>query len=310
MITIFKSTEAGLETLHDWASGCWVNVVNPTPDEIVRLQAQLAAPPDFVTYPLDLDERARTEKEDGAILIVLRVPYYPGASADVPYTTVPLGIILTDRQIVTVCKTENGVMHELTGGRVRGLATGKRNRFVLHLLLITAQKYLEYLRQINRAVDALENKLQRSQKNQELLEMLKYQKSLVFFTTALKSNELMLQRLQRSRLFEMYPDDEDLLEDALTETQQAIDVVGISSSILSGMMDAFASIISNNLNVVMKFLASITIVLSIPTIIASIYGMNVDLPMQDLEHAFLMVLGLAFGVALLVVFVFWKKDWF
>jgi len=310
MITVLKKTESGLETLNEFAAGTWINVIDPSPDEIARLQTELSAPPDFVTYPLDLDERARTEKENGSLLIVLRIPYSQGATADAPYTTVPLGIILTEAHIVTVCKTENGVMHDLVGGRVRGLSTVKRNRFVLHLLLITAQKYQEYLRQINRTVDAIEDRLQRSQRNRELLELLKYQKSLVYFTTALKSNELMLQRLQRSRLFEMYPDDEDLLEDALTEIQQAIEVVGISSSILSGMMDAFASIISNNLNAVMKFLASITIVLSIPTIISSIYGMNVDLPLQDLEHAFLVVLALSFGIALLVVTVFWKKDWF
>jgi magnesium transporter len=310
MITILKSTELGLEQLPELTAGCWVNVVNPGPDEIARLQRELAAPADFVTYPLDLDERARTEKEDGALLIVLRIPYFRGTAADEPYTTMPLGIILTDKQIVTLCKTENGVMHDLVGGRVRGLSTSKRNRFVLHLLLITAQKYLDYLRQINKTVDVLEDKLQRSQKNQELMELLKYQKSLVYFTTALKSNELVLQRLQRSRLFDMYPDDEDLLEDALTETQQAIEMTNISSNILSQMMDAFASIISNNLNVVMKFLASITIVLSIPTIIASIYGMNVDLPLQDLEHAFLLVLALSFGIALVVVAIFWRKDWF
>ena len=310
MITVLKNTERGLETLNEFAAGTWIHVINPSPDEIARLQAELAAPPDFVTYPLDLDEQARTEKEDGSLLIVLRIPYSQGARADVPYTTVPLGIILTSLNIVTVCRTENGVMHDLVGGRVRGLSTAKRNRFVLHLLLLTAQKYQEYLRHINRTVDAIEDRLQRSQRNRELLELLKHQKSLVYFTTALKSNELMLKRLQRSRLFEMYPDDEDLLEDALTEMQQAIEVVGISSSILSGMMDAFASIISNNLNAVMKFLASITIVLSIPTIISSIYGMNVHLPLQDLEHAFLVVLALSFGIALLVVAVFWKKDWF
>jgi len=193
---------------------------------------------------------------------------------------------------------------------VKNLSTTKRNRFVLYLLLGTAHAYLSDLREINKAVDTLEDGLQHAQRNEQLMALLKVQKSLVYFTTALKSNELVLQRLQRSRLFEMYPEDEDLLEDALTETQQAIEMTNISSSILSQMMDAFASIISNNLNVVMKFLASITILLSIPTIVTGLYGMNVSLPGQDAGYAFLMVLGIAFGVSLIIALIFWRKDWF
>lgn len=310
MIKILKKTDRGLDQLTEMIPGCWVHIVNPTPEEITHLEHATGAPIDFITPALDIDERARTDKENGVTLIVLRIPYFQGEDADVPYITMPLGIILTAQHVLTVCRSENGVMHELLGGRVRGLSTAKRNRFVLHLLLTIAQKYLQYLRQINKAVDTIEDQLQRSQKNRELLQLLQHQKSLVYFTTALKSNELVLQRLRRSRLFDMYPDDTDLLEDALTETQQAIEVTSISSSILGGMMDAFASIISNNLNVVMKFLASITIVLSIPTIVASFYGMNVDLPMQNHPLAFLLTLAVALGIALLVVIVFWRKDWF
>jgi magnesium transporter len=310
MITILKNTELGLETLQTMTPGSWVHVVDPGLDEIGRLQQEVGAPQDFVTYPLDLDERARTEKDNGATLIVLRIPHFQGEMSDVPYTTVPLGIILTDKLIVTICKVANGVVHELIGGKVRGLSTAKRNRFVLYLLLGTAHKYLADLRRINKAVDQLEDRLQRSLKNQEVMELLKYQKSLVYFTTALKSNELMLKRLQRSRLFDMYPDDEDLLEDVLTEIQQAIEMTSISNNILSGMMDAFASIISNNLNGVMKFLASITIVLSIPTIVAGFYGMNVGLPLQGEAYAFLLTLGVALSLSLIVVIIFWKRDWF
>jgi magnesium transporter len=262
-----------------------------------------------VTYPLDLDEMARTEKEDGAILIIFRVPYNAGATADVPYTTAPLGILITDRLITTICQVENGVLQDFLEGRVKGLSTAKKNRFVLQLLMSAAGRYLAYVRQINRTVDALEDRLQRSLQNRELQELLKYQKSLVYFTTALKSNELMMERLQKTRLFEMYPDDEDLLEDVLTETRQAIEMTGIASNILSQMMDAFASIISNNLNVVMKFLASATIILTLPTMIASFYGMNVRLPAQDFQYGFLLLALLSVGLAATVAFVFWRKDW-
>ena len=205
---------------------------------------------------------------------------------------------------------ENEVIQDFITGQVAGWSTAKRNRFLLQILLKTATKYLRYLRKIDRKVDELEDKLQLSMRNKELLELLKYQKSLVYFTTALKSNELMMERLQKSQLFEMHPDDKDLLEDVLTENQQAIEMVGISNDILSQMMDAFASIISNNLNVVMKFLTSVTIILMLPTLIASLYGMNVGLPLQNSPYAFLLTLLVSFVLSLLVVLVFLKKDWF
>jgi magnesium transporter len=183
-------------------------------------------------------------------------------------------------------------------------------RFVLRLLLYTANKYLVYLREITKVVDALEDQLQQSTRNKEVLDLLKYQKSLTYFTTALKSNELMMERLQRSQLLRTYPEDEDLLEDVLTENQQAIEMTNISSNILSGMMDAFASIISNNLNGVMKILAGITIILALPTMVASFYGMNVSLPLESLTFAFPLILGIAFALTLGIVYIFWKRDWF
>ncbi|MCX6069655.1 MAG: magnesium transporter CorA family protein, partial [Chloroflexi bacterium] len=181
--------------------------------------------------------------------------------------------------------------------------------FLLHIFLVAAQQYLTHLRAINKTVDVLEDKLQLSLRNREVLELLKYQKSLTYFTTALKANELMMARLQKSQLFRMYPDDEELLEDALTEIGQAIEMTNISSGILSAMMDAFASIISNNLNVVMKVLTSVTIVLALPTMVGSIYGMNIDLPLQEHPLAFWYVMGAALIVSIGVVIVFIRKDW-
>jgi len=156
----------------------------------------------------------------------------------------------------------------------------------------------------------LEDQLQASMRNKEVMELLKYQKSLVYFTTALKSNELVLERLQRGQLFHMYPDDEDLLEDVITENQQAIEMINISNNILSSMMDAFASIISNNLNVVMKFLASVTIVLNLPTIVTSFFGMNVGFPFQNQPWAYLAILAVAILLSTVVVVIFVKRDWF
>lgn len=309
MIAIYKNTSTGLAVLTEPQDGCWINAIDPTPQEVQWLQS-LNIPPDYTTYPLDLDERPRTERENGEVLIVLRIPYFQGQAADVPYSTLPLGIILNDRYIVTICRRDNEVLSEFACGRMRGLSTAKRNRFVLRLLLSAASRYLVYLREINKVVDALEDQLQLSTRNKEVLELLKFQKSLTYFTTALKSNELMMERLQRSQLFKAFPEDEDLLEDVLTENRQAIEMTSISSNILSSMMDAFASIISNNLNGVMKFLAAITIVLSLPTMVASFYGMNVELPFESAPHAFGLVMAISLMVSLGAILVFVKRDWF
>ena len=308
MINIYKSSEAGLVTLNEPLEGSWINVLDPTPEEYAWLE-NLGIPRDYISYPLDVDERSRVERENGELLIVLRVPLFNGKNADIPYSTIPLGIILTDKYLVTVCKQENSIVQDMIRGRARGLSTPKRFRFILRLLLLTATTYLNYLREITKTVDALEDQLQLSTRNKEVYELLKYQKSLTYFTTALKSNELMMERLQRSSLFKTYPEDDDLLEDVITENQQAIEMTNITSNILSSMMDAFASIISNNLNAVMKFLASITIIVSLPTLISSFYGMNVKLPFMNQPWAFLFTVILAVVITVAVGLFFAKKDW-
>jgi magnesium transporter len=308
MITIYKTTEHGLEVVPEVCKGCWISAIDPSPNEIAWLQ-ELSLPQEFILYPLDVDERARIEREDGNILIVVRLPSAEAPTADVPFTTHAVGVVLAGQYILTISKRDNEILQELARGRVKDLSTAKRNRFILRFLLNTAAKYLSYLREINRVVDHLEDQLQMSLRNRELLGLLKYQKSLVYFTTALKSNELMMERLQRSQHFAAYPDDTDLLEDVLTENQQAIEMTNIASNILSSMMDAFASIISNNMNTVMKFLAAMTIVLTLPVLVASLFGMNVRLPFQDWPYAFGLVILVSMGSAALVARFFLKRDW-
>ena len=308
MITILKGDRTGLTRLTQPELGCWINVIAPSADEIAELRV-LGIPADYLAYPLDPDERARSEREDGNLLIILRIPHFQGEGADIPFITVPLGIILTPDYLVTVIGSDNDLMDELGSGKVRGLETGKRVRFVLQVLLHTSSRYLSQLRRMTRAIDALEDELQESTRNREVLELLKFQKSLTYFTTALRSNELMMERLQRSQWFTSYPEDEDLLEDVITENRQAIDMTNISANILSSMMDAFASIISNNLNGVMKFLAAITIVLSLPTMVASFFGMNVTLPFTGHPWAFPVIMGIALFVSCVALFAFWRRDW-
>ena len=310
MIRYYKSTDAGLETLDKAVPNCWINVVDPTTDEIEFL-AGLDIPQDFITYPLDIDERSRIEREDdGTTLILIRVPYFQGLKVDVPYTTLPLGLVLTDKYIVTICRRAVDVLQVFSSGKISKLSTAKRNRFVLRVLLANAQNFLNFVREINKATDLLEDALNASMRNNEVLELLKYQKSLVYFTTALKTNELTLVRLQRTAFFKMYPDDEDLLEDVITENQQAIEMTNISENILTSTMDAFASIISNNLNGVMKFLASVTIVLSLPTIVTGFFGMNVPLPLESNPMGYLVIIGIIVTVSVLVTIIFMRRDWF
>lgn len=310
MITFYKHTENGLVKLPKQISGCWIRCIDPTIEENESL-AKLGIPQDFVTYSLDLDERPRIEREDdGTRLIILRIPTELDANADLPFNTIPMGIITTDNYIVTVSKYDTNLLDDFVNGKSRNFSTGKRNRMLLLILLKTASRYLDYLRKINKNVDSLEDQLSLSMRNKELLELLKYQKSLVYFTTALKANQLILEHLNKTHTFRAFDEDEDLLEDVITENQQAIEMTAISNDILSSMMDAFASIISNNLNVVMKFLASITIVLSIPTIVTSFFGMNVNLPFSAHPLAFLFVIGIFVGICLFVIYIFIKRDWF
>jgi magnesium transporter len=308
MLTILKSQEGTLQALDQPIEGCWINVIDPTAEEMKQLEG-LGVPYDFLIYSVDLDERARMEREDGEMLILLRIPYFQGKSADIPYATIPLGMIMTPRFLVTVCKFPNQILSDLTSKNVRGLSTAKRYRFILRILLTTANAYLNSVRTISKAVDLLEDQLQKSTRNKEVLELLKYQKSLTIFTTALKSNELMLKRLEQIKLFNAYPEDQDLLDDVLIETEQAIEMTNIESNILSSMMDAFASIISNNLNGVMKFLASITILVSVPSTVAAFFGMNVDVPLDTHYLGFAIIIALAVGLTAIVAFYFFRRDW-
>ena len=312
MINFYKTSEGGLTKLESPVTGSWINVGDPTPEEIAYLTEEIEIFPDLINYSLDLDEMPRIERDEdeGHTFILLRIPHFQGENVDVPYATIPLGIILVDGVVVTVCRHETDILKPLLNGKYRGLKTGKRYRFVLYLFLETALRYLSHLRDINKATESLEDQLQKSTRNREVLGLLKYQKSLTYFATALRSNEVMMERVQRMKLFNQYEEDADLLEDVITENQQAIQMTGIATEILSGMMDAFASIISNNLNGVMKGLAALTIILNLPTIVASFYGMNVKLPGEEHPLAFLTVLGLAVGLTAIATFIFYKRDWF
>ena len=308
MLTIYKTTEQGLEQLDSMANGTWVKVVDPTPEEIQQL-VDWGIEADYINYSLDLDEMPRMERDEDYTFILLRIPHSQ-LDNDIPYITIPLGILIKGNTIVTICRYDKEIFKILANGKYRLLKTGKRYRFALYIFLETATRYLMHLREINRKTEAIEDQLQKSTRNREVLELLKYQKSLTYFATALRSNEVMMERVQRTQIFNYYEDDQDLLEDVLTENQQAIQMTSINTEILSSMMDAFASIISNNLNGVMKALAAITIIINVPAVVAAFYGMNVTLPGEGHQYAFLIVLGISFTLTALATFIFYKRDWF
>lgn len=308
MLTIYKTTEQGLEQIESMANGSWVNAVDPTPQEIQQLVGW-GIDIDYINYSLDLDEMPRMERDDDYTFILIRIPHRQPAS-DIPYITIPLGIMIKSNFILTICRYDKDMFKVLANGKYRSLKTAKRYRLTLYIFLETATRYLTHLREINRSTEAIEDQLQKSTRNREVLELLKYQKSLTYFATALRSNEVMMERVQRTQIFNYYEEDQDLLEDVLTENQQAIQMTNIATELLAAMMDAFASIISNNLNAVMKILAAITIMISLPTIVASFYGMNVDLPFQTQPYAFWLTVGISAVFIGIAAMIFYRRDWF
>lgn len=294
--------------IHD--KGAWIHLEDPSDAEVLKIVNELGVPEDFVRAALDEEETPRLDYEDNVTLIIVDIPIVVPAGSSFMYTTIPLGIILTEDKIITVCLEETTLIEEFWKGRVRGFDTCKRTRFVLQILYRTASKYLSYLRQIDKASTQVENSLHKSMKNRELIQMLKLEKSLVYFATSLKSNEVVLEKILRGSLVKKYPEDTDLLEDVIIENKQAIEMCTIYRDILAGTMDAFASVISNNLNMVMKLLASITILMAIPTMFASFWGMNVGVPFEGQTIGFWIVLGISLLATLIAGVILWRKKMF
>lgn len=292
--------------------GCWINLVAPNVQEINTLCNSIGVREDFLRYPLDQEEKARIDVEDDQVLIIADVPIIESGDKETEgmFSTMPLGmIVVKDDYFITVCTKENAILEEFINCKVKNFYTYKKTRFILQILFKMATYYLTYLKYINRETDKAENRLQKSMKNQELIKLLSLEKSLVYFTTSLKSNEIVMEKLLRGNYIKMYEEDEDILEDAIVENKQAIEMGTIYRDILSGTMDAYASVISNNLNIVMKFLASITIVLSIPTIVASLWGMNVKgLPFADNSYGFIIILGIAIAISVGAYIYMKKRD--
>lgn len=311
MIELYKTIDDKLCEVESIDDGVWMNIINPSNDEIVEVCSTLRIDEDFVRAALDDEERPRLEHEDGTTLILVDIPLVEVEKNAFMYTTMPMGIIMHEKMIITVCLKKSPLINDFIEERVKSFYTYKRSRFILQLLYKNAILYLQYLKQIDKMSNKIEHELHKSTQNKELILLLNLEKSLVYFSTSLKSNEVVLEKLLRFEYIKQYPDDVELLEDVIIENKQAIEMANIYSSVLSGTMDAFASVISNNQNDIMKVLTIITIVMAIPNIIAGLFGMNVMLPFTEANpYAFYIILGITAAASALIAYIFYKKNLF
>ncbi len=309
MIKIFK-TFGGYVEINDPLKDCWINTTNPTKDEIQKLTDDFGLPGDLINDILDQDERPRIEFDDEWTLIIMRIPVEVKNNG-VPFHTIPLGIFIAENFTLTLCAKDNEVLpiSQPSPFREQYHQITDNINFILRLFLRSGNLYLRYLKQINHMTSLIEQDLEKSIKNKELNKLLKMEKCLVYFITSIKANEIVLAKLRNSKKITSEIN-EDLLEDAFIENKQALEMAQIYSDIQSGMMDAFASVISNNLNVVMKQLTLISIILMIPTLIASLFGMNVPNFMENTNWAMPSIIAGSLLLSILGVLLFRKRQWF
>ena len=317
MLRIYKSGDGGKLTKlkkNKIVPLSWYNMVNPTPEEMTLVASQLKLENDMLQNALDLDERSRVELEEGVLSLIINLPLL---DENGKFDTLPCGIFFTEKNLITICSRDNRILGAFNKNTAKSFDTRDRGRFLLSILSKCTQFYLKYLAIINQRTEEIEDSLRQTTQNKALFKLIEIQKSLVYFTTALKDNHLVLLKILRMvnspamiKLAKFTPDDTDILEDVIVENKQAIEMVDMHRSILEGMMDGFASIINNNLNLVMKFLAAITIILSIPTMLASFWGMNVPVPGAGNPLGFLIVIALSALATIFAIIYFRKKGMF
>ena len=310
MIKIYKTqTDNTLKEINDFEKNCWINLINPSESEIDKITTLINIEKDYLVQYLDEEEQARVDFEDGVKLIVLDVPTHERNKAHTLSVTMPLVIIHANDYIITMCTKQLSLFDELLSSKYKDFDTAKKSRFTLLLLFKTASMYIKELKIINNQTAKIEQALKKSTNNAQLLKLMDLQKSLVYFTTSLKSNESVLDRLQKTNVITLYSEDMDILEDVIIEHRQASEMATIYSSILTSTIDVFGTIISNNLNNVMKILASITIVVAIPTTVSSFMGMNVPLGIfQTNDYAFLLIMIISIILSIFVAWILKKKN--
>lgn len=311
MLAFYKNGVQGLVQMQQLEEDCWINLCAPTEEELAQVEEATGVLPEFLRAALDEEERSRIDSDEDQTMVLVDIPRVELDGKNYLYSTLPMAIIHLPDYVITVCLMESSLIRDIVEGRVRNVETHKKTRLILQLLYRNATRYLWYLRQIDHASNRVQAELQRSYRNKELLQMMTLEKSLVYFSTSLMSNEAVLERLVKVSYIKKYPDDEELLDDVIIENKQAIEMCAIFRDILSGTMDAYASIISNNLNIVMKLLASVTIIISLPTLVTGAFGMNVEgIPFAGHPLGFWIVMGIALGISVVSGIVMWRKKMF
>ncbi len=309
MITYWQKINSEIVQHDNFSPGSWVSLIQPGKEELEQLKKDFGVPSEFIADILDIDERPRIETEGRWQLVILRIPVYKPVN-DTPYFTVPLGVLLSDKILITICISANRTIDDFMSGKMKNISMDDKQQFVFRLFLKSTSYFLLYLKEINRQTKSIEQSLQENLSNKEMKKLMVMKKCLVFFITSLKSNVMVLDKARTINFHSEYKIDEDLLEDVIIENRQAIEMANIYNDVLGGTMDAFSSLISNKINSVMKQLTAITLILMIPTLIASIYGMNVDLPMQNNPHAFLYLFIISFILTIGGVVFFLRRNMF
>ncbi len=288
--------------------GSWVDMINPTDTEIKQILKMFNVPMEFFTAALDPDERPRYDVENGCVLIIFKIPV-KRSSGPLRFETIPIGIIITKEVIITACLEKTEIHKDFHEQRIKDFYTSKRTRFLFQILSRINRYYMRYLDLIESEIKTLEIGLTKSVKNEEIIQMFTLQKSLIYFNTAVIGNGNVLENIMKGKVLKFYEEDEDLLENIIVENRQAIEMISVYNNILSNTLDAYASIVSNNLNIVMKILTSLTIILAFPTIVASFYGMNVQLPLQENPMAFWITFLISILISMIAATIFVKKQW-
>ncbi len=313
MVKMLKTNEAikKLEEVENVEKGVWINLCEPTKEEIDFVISKTGVDRTLIEYALDIDERSHIDTEDGQVLISINVPVLEKTQRRKTYTTVPLGMIVVDDDyFITISAEKLDILDKVTTEKLilGEFSTYKKSRIIFQILYKASEDYISYLDLVNKDIEKFEEKLERTMKNKELLHLISFQKTMIYFDTALKSNQTVMERLKRGRIIKLYEEDQDILEDAAIENRQAMEMVKTYSEILNGIIDVFGTMISNNLNTVMKFLTSITIILAVPTLIASILGMNVVFPFTTTTEGFYMVMIFSFIVTVISAWYLKKRD--
>ncbi len=314
MVVYLKRENGGLKKLSSPEKGCWIHLYGPFgTEETQKLSEQLSIDIDFISDSLDIDERSRYESEEGVDLIVLKTPLPNDGISDIEasYITIPIGIIRNSDYLITVSAFKNQVIEFFLNTPPKNFNPADVEATILAIFERNVTMFQTFLKNINNERYAYEKALYKSSSNDDLTKLLNIQKSLIYFVTNLRFNDLLLLKIKRTNFLRISEEEKsDLLDDIIIENQQALSMSEMYSDILNGTMDAFASIISNNLNEIMKRLTSVTILLTVPMLIASFYGMNVRLPGEDMPYSFVFVFGLCIVISSLMGYFFVKKKWF